>query len=252
LPLFLVSPMTKLLAIDTSGDACSAALLLGERIEQLLETAPRRHGELILGMMQQVLDDAGTRLTELDAIAFARGPGSFTGVRIAVAVAQGAAFGAGLPLVPVSTLAAIGQGQFRRSGERRLLVALDARMGEVYWGCFEIDARGLAMPCCEEQVSAPERVEAPGGEGWIGVGPGWSVYGAELTARTGLASDAYRGEAICEARDLAVLGAAELAAGRTVPPELAAPVYLRDRVTRVDSRSDLDPGDAHGHAGSGA
>lgn len=225
--------MTKLLAIDTSGDACSAALLLGERIEQRLETAPRRHGELILGMMQQVLDDTGRRLTELDAIAFARGPGSFTGVRIAIAVAQGAAFGAGIPLVPVSTLAAIAQGQFRRSGERRLLVALDARMGEVYWGCFEIDGRGLAVACCAEQVCPPERVDAPGGEGWRGVGPGWAVYGAELAAQTGVGPDGYAGEAICEARDLAVLGAAEFAAGRAVPPELAAPVYLRDRVTRV-------------------
>lgn len=225
--------MTKLLAIDTSGDACSAALLLGERIEQRLETAPRRHGEFILGMMQQVLDDTGMRLAELDAIAFARGPGSFTGVRIAVAVAQGAAFGAGIPLVPVSTLAAIAQGQFRRSGERRLLVALDARMGEVYWGCFEIDGRGLAVSCCDEQVCPPDRVDTPGGAGWRGIGPGWAAYGAELAARTGLVSDARAAEAICEARDLAVLGAAEFAAGRAVPPQLAAPVYLRDRVTRV-------------------
>jgi tRNA threonylcarbamoyladenosine biosynthesis protein TsaB len=225
--------MKTLLAIDTSGDACSAALLSGERIEQVLESAPRRHGELILGMMQQVLDDAGTRLDALDAIVFARGPGSFTGVRIAVAVAQGAAFGAGLPLVPVSTLAAIAQGEFRRSGERRLLVALDARMGEVYWGCFEIDARGLAVARCEERVCPPEAVEAPDGEGWFGVGPGWSVYGAELAARTRVAPNHYAGEAFCEARDLAVLGAAELAAGHAVPPERAAPVYLRDRVTRV-------------------
>lgn len=225
--------MTTLLAIDTTGDACSAALLIGERIEQVLETAPRRHGELILGMMQQVLENAGTRLDALDAIAFARGPGSFTGVRIAVAVAQGAAFGAGLPLVPVSTLAAIAQGAFRRSGERRLLVALDARMGEVYWGCFEIDDSGLAVARCEERVCPPEAVEAPDGDGWFGVGPGWSVYGAELAARTRAVVNADAGEAICEARDLAVLGAAALAAGHGVPPELAAPVYLRDRVTRV-------------------
>jgi tRNA threonylcarbamoyladenosine biosynthesis protein TsaB len=225
--------MTTLLAIDTSGDACSAALLSGKRIEQVLETAPRRHGELILGMMQQVLENAGTRLDELDAIAFARGPGSFTGVRIAVAVAQGAGFGAGLPLVPISTLAAIAQGAFRRSGNRRLLVALDARMGEVYWGCFEIDEGGLALPRCEERVCPPEEVEVPDGDGWLGVGPGWSVYGAELAARTHVVANADAGEAICEARDLALLGAAELAAGHAVPPALAAPVYLRDRVTRV-------------------
>jgi tRNA threonylcarbamoyladenosine biosynthesis protein TsaB len=223
----------KLLAIDSSGDACSAALLLDGRIEQVLETAPRRHGELILGMMQQLLDVGGIGLAELDAIAFGRGPGSFTGVRIAVAVAQGAAFGAGLPLVPVSTLAAIAQGQFRRGGQRRLLVALDARMGEVYWGCFEIDRQGLALSCCNERVCSPADVEAPAGGGWIGVGPGWAAHGDSLFARTGVAADVRAGDAICEARDLAVLGAAELEAGRKVPPELAAPVYLRDRVTRV-------------------
>lgn len=227
----------KLIAIDTTGDTCSAALMLGARIEQVLEIAPRRHGELILGMMQQLLDASDTSLADLDAIVFARGPGSFTGVRIAAAVAQGAAFGAGLPLVPVSTLAAIAQGQFRHTGERRFLVALDARMDEVYWGCYEIDARGLAIPRCEECVCAPERVVMPDtgardGD-WRGVGSGWPADGSALAARTGVTPDARAGEAICEARDLLVLGAAECVAGNAVPPELATPVYLRDRVTRV-------------------
>lgn len=223
----------KLLAIDTSGDACSAALMLDGRISQIIETQPRRHGELILGMMQQLLSDAGMRLAELDAIAYGRGPGSFTGVRIAVAVAQGAAFGAGLPLVPVSTLAAIAQGEFRRTGARRLLVALDARMGEVYWGCFEIDEAGLAVHSCDEQVSAPEWVTVPAGQDWRAVGSGWAAYAEVLRQRTGLAAGAPAGAVMCEARDLALLGAAGLAAGRQVPPELATPVYLRDRVTHV-------------------
>lgn len=223
----------KLLAIDTSGDACSAALLWDDRIEQLLEPAPRRHGERILDMMQRLLARAGVGLAALDAIAFARGPGSFTGVRIAVAVAQGAAFGAGLPLVPVSTLACMAAGQFRRGGERHLLVALDARMDEVYWGCFEIDGRGLARPRCEELVSPPERVPVPPGEGWYGVGPGWVTYGEQLMSRAALDRHRCAGNAICEAYDLALLGAAEFAAGLQVPPELASPVYLRDRVTRV-------------------
>lgn len=223
----------KLLAIDTSGEACSAALWLDGQVEQVLEIAPRRHGELILGMMQAVLDRAGLGLAGLDAIAFGRGPGSFTGVRIAVAVAQGAAFGAGLPLVPVSTLAAIAQGQHRRAGSRRLLVALDARMDEVYWGCYGIDANGLAVACGEERVCPPGEVEWPGGADWIGVGPGWTSYGEALRARTGLAPSDCIGEVVCEARDLAQLATAELAAGRQVPPERAMPVYLRDRVTRV-------------------
>ncbi|NCA71151.1 MAG: tRNA (adenosine(37)-N6)-threonylcarbamoyltransferase complex dimerization subunit type 1 TsaB [Sphingobacteriia bacterium] len=224
----------KLLAIDTSGDACSAALMLDGRIEQIIETTPRRHSELILGMMQQLLQDASTRIDELDAILFARGPGSFTGVRIAVAVAQGAAFGAGLPLVPVSTLAAIAQGHFRRTGQRRLLVALDARMNEVYWGCFEIDDQGLARPRCAEQVCQPHLVERPAGDDWSGIGPGWVVHGDALRARTSIMPAPGAAEAICEARDLLPLGAAELATGHQVTPELATPVYLRDQVTRTD------------------
>ena len=127
----------KLLAIDTSGDACSAALFLDGVIEQRLDPTPRRHGELLLPMMQALLESAGIGLDALDAIAFGRGPGSFTGVRIAVAVAQGGAFGAGCPTVPVSTLAAMAVGEYRRTGRRRVLAALDARMGEVYWGVYE-------------------------------------------------------------------------------------------------------------------
>lgn len=222
----------KLLAIDTSGDTCSAALLLDGGVEQLLETAPRQHGERILPMMQELLDGAGLRLTDLDALAFGRGPGSFTGVRIATAVIQGAAFGAGLPVVPVSTLAALAQGQFRRGGQRRLLTALDARMDEVYWGCFEIGEHDLAVVQGEERVCPPERIEIPAGAGWYGVGPGWSAYDLTLQTQVGDALDGANPEAFCEARDIAVLAAADFAAGRHLPPELAAPVYLRDQVTR--------------------
>lgn len=223
----------KLLAIDTSGDACSAALLIDETIEQLFETAPRRHGERILPMMQDLLDRAGLRLNELDALAFGCGPGSFTGVRIAAAVIQGAAFGAELPVVPVSTLGALAQGQFRRGGQRRLLTALDARMGEVYWGCFEVGEDGLAAPCGEEAVCPPDRVELPSGQGWYGVGSGWAAHAASLTARVGDALAGVDPDPLCEARDIAVMAAAQWRSGRQVSPEFAAPVYLRDRVTRT-------------------
>jgi tRNA threonylcarbamoyladenosine biosynthesis protein TsaB len=225
--------MSRLLAIDTSGDACSAAVCVDGRVLQVLERAPRRHGELILGMMQQVLDEAGLALSDLQAIAFGCGPGSFTGLRIAAAVAQGAGFGAGLPLVPVSTLAAIAQGQHRRGGQRRLMVALDARMDEVYWGCFEIDASGLAVSRCAEAVCPATRVEVPAGGDWMGVGPGWSAYADALSLRTGIDPATVTSDVLCEARDVAALALGAFAAGRQVPPERAAPVYLRDQVTRV-------------------
>lgn len=223
----------KLLAIDTSGDACSAALYLDGVIDQRLELVPRRHGELILPMMQALLESAGIGIEALDAIAFGRGPGSFTGVRIAVSVAQGAAFGAGCPTVPVSTLAALALGEHRRTGRRRLLAALDARMGEVYWGAFEIGDDGLAALRGEELVSPARLVPVPEGEGWCGVGPGWTAHGEALRERIGAGLGDLSPERFCEARDIAWIAAAEVRAGRLVPAELARPVYLRDRVTDV-------------------
>lgn len=220
-----------LLAIDTSGDACSAALLRDESIRQRLEMAPRRHGELILPMLDGLLKEAGIGLHDLDVIAFGRGPGSFTGVRIAVAVAQGIAFGALLPTAPVSTLAALAQGEFRRSGRRRILAALDARMGEVYWGAFEAGEGGLMASHGEERVCPPDQVPIPAGGDWWGVGAGWAAYGEVLAERLGAALAGMRSEAICEAQDIAWIGAARCRMGELLAPELAQPVYLRDRVT---------------------
>lgn len=221
-----------LLALDTSGEACSAALLVQDAITQSLEWTPRRHGELILGMLQGLLNDAGLDLRQLDAIAFGRGPGSFTGVRIAVAVAQGVAFGAGLPTVPVSTLAALAQGEHRRSGQRRILAALDARMGELYWGAFVLGPEGVMVPQGEEQVCPPALVPTPEGTGWWGVGPGWSAYGEALDARMAPLLMGTNPAAICEARDIAAIARVAALRGQLVSPELAEPVYLRDRVTQ--------------------
>lgn len=221
----------KLLGLETSGEACTAALLLDGVVTQRLELAPRRHGELILGMLQALLEDGGLRLSDLDAIAFGRGPGSFTGVRIAVAVAQGIAFGAGLQTVPVSTLAALAQGEHRRSGRRRILAALDARMGEVYWGCFELGAAGIMVPGGGELVSSPDQVPVPRGMGWWGVGPGWAAHAEALRTRIGDALEGTSGDAICEAQDIVRIGGVAAREGGLVVPELARPVYLRDRVT---------------------
>lgn len=220
-----------LLALDTSGDACSAALLREQGVEQRLELAPRRHGELILPMLEALLREAGLGLRELAGIAFGRGPGSFTGVRIAVSVAQGIAFGAGLKTAPVSTLAALAQGEYRRSGRRHLLAALDARMGEVYWGAFALGDEGLMVPMGEELVCPPDQVPIPGPGDWWGVGPGWAAYPTALTARLRDAADGANPAATCEAQDIARIALGLAVKGTLVPPELAQPVYLRDRVT---------------------
>jgi tRNA threonylcarbamoyladenosine biosynthesis protein TsaB len=221
----------RILAVDTSGEACSAALLLDSEVRQRLELEPRRHGELVLGMLDSLLAEAGLRLSSLDALAFGRGPGSFTGVRIAASVVQGAAFGADLPVIPVSTLAALAQGQFRARGCERVLAAFDARMGELYWGAFRLGGARLMEPAGTEAVAPPEGVELPRDGGWHGAGGGWEAHGGALRERLGTRLASVFPEAICEARDVAELATAELASGRSLGAENAVPVYLRDRVT---------------------
>jgi tRNA threonylcarbamoyladenosine biosynthesis protein TsaB len=206
-------------------------LLVDGEMEQRLSPEPRRHGELILAMMGELLAQAGLGLAGLDALAFGRGPGSFTGVRIAAAVIQGAAFGADLPVVPVSTLAALAQGYRRREGRTRCLPAFDARVGELYWGAYVLDEAGLMRAVVEEQVGAPDRVVLPEAGDWCGVGGGWAVHGEVLSRRLGGRLLAVDGSALCEARDIAALAASDFSAGRCVPAERALPIYLRDQVT---------------------
>ncbi|MCB2262565.1 MAG: tRNA (adenosine(37)-N6)-threonylcarbamoyltransferase complex dimerization subunit type 1 TsaB [Candidatus Thiosymbion ectosymbiont of Robbea hypermnestra] len=220
-----------ILAIETSGAACSVALLLGTELAQRLEREPRRHGERVLTMMDDLLAAAGIGLTRLDALAFGRGPGSFTGVRIAASVAQGAAYGADLPVVPVSTLAALAQGYFRSGGPPRVLAALDARMGELYWGPYRLGEGDRMRAAGTEEVAAPEAVALPADDDWSGVGSGWAVHGDVLRGRLGPRLLTVTPAAQCEAHDVAVLAAAEFARGHRVTAEQALPVYLRERVT---------------------
>jgi tRNA threonylcarbamoyladenosine biosynthesis protein TsaB len=223
--------VARLLAIDTSGETCSAALLYGADVVQKLEFAPRRHGDLILGMMARLLAEAGLTLSALDALAFGRGPGSFTGVRIATAVVQGAAFGAGLGVIGVSNLAALAQGQYRFSGHRRILTALDARMGELYWGCYVVGDEGLVEQAGPELVVSPVAVPLPQGTAWYGAGSGFGAYAGELGRVLGRSLIGTNPGRTCEAADIARLAEAALGRGEAVAPELALPVYLRDRVT---------------------
>ena len=219
----------KILALDTATEACSAALLLDRAVRERFDVQPRRHGELILGMMDGLLAEAGLALSELDALAFGRGPGAFTGVRIATAVAQGTAFGADLPLLPISTLAALAQRHFRETGARRILAAFDARMEELYWGVYEIDGKGLARLVGEEQVAHPEAVDLPSGVGWYGAGHGWRAHGDTLRRRLGSAFIADDPDLLCSAHDIALLAEAAFNAGEGVSAEAGLPVYLRDR-----------------------
>ena len=221
-----------ILAIDTATDACTCALECGGTVVVRHAVAPRRHTELLLAMVDSALEEASIGLDALDAIAFGRGPGSFTGLRIACAVAQGLAFGANRPLVAISTLQVLATGMHRVHGSRRVLAAFDARMGEVYWGGFEWD--GVAMaPVFEESVGPPDAVRVPAGGGWTGAGSGWSAHRDILGSRLAGSSDRVDAQRLPEAIDMLTPARLEVAAGRVLAPEDAAPVYLRSEVARA-------------------
>lgn len=216
-----------LLAIETATDACSAALSIDGEIRERFEIAPRAHTELILPMIDELMAEAGITIAQVDAMAFGRGPGAFTGVRIAVGVTQGIAFGADLPVVPVSTLAALAQGM----SADKVLAALDARMDEVYWGAYRRNAVGVMELDGEECVSTPGEVPLPADEGWRGVGAGWAAYEAILAGHCAGRVEAWDGTCFPRARDVAALGLVGYQAGLAVSAEQALPVYLRDKVT---------------------
>ena len=228
-----------ILAIETATDACSCALEYSGTIVARHAAAPRRHTELLLPMIDSVLAEAGAGLGALDAIAFGRGPGSFTGLRIACSVAQGLGFGTQCPLVAVSTLQVIAAGMHRARGVPRVLVALDARMGEVYWGGFEWDGVTMA-PVFEESVLPPHEVHVPAEGAWAGAGSGWSVYRAvldECTAgRLGRPPELVEAARLPEAIDMLAPAKTAFEAGLAVRPEDAAPVYLRSNVARAAPR----------------
>ena len=148
----------RILAIDTATEACSAALWNDGTLSAHFEICPREHTQRILPLVQDVLNESGTLLTELDALAFGRGPGSFTGVRIGIGIAQGLALGAGLPMIGVSTLATMAQGAWRKNGATRVLAAIDARMGEVYWAEYQRNEQGVWHGEESEAVLKPEAV----------------------------------------------------------------------------------------------
>jgi len=230
-----------LLALDTSTEACSAALgvcLPGqpERVLTRSVEAPRGHAELILPMVDSLLAEAGLRLQELGAIAFARGPGSFTGLRLAAAVTQGLAFGAGLPVLAVSTLGASAlQALQRAPAATHVLVCNDARMGEVYTAAFARGDDGLPVLMFPESVQPPGEVVLPEVPGvWVGAGHGFRAYPqlCELHA-AGVTLNEIFADVLPQARELLPLARAEWAAGRILKPAEAQPVYLRNEVAKV-------------------
>lgn len=219
----------KLLALDTSTEACSVALQYGNELLTLDEVCPQQHSKRVLPMVQQLLSQAGLSLNQLDGIVFGRGPGSFTGVRIGVGVTQGLAFGADLPVYGVSTLAAMAQAAQRLHGATQVIAAIDARMAEVYIGSFTLQ-QSLMQAIDEELAIKPALLSAFNLSDEIyGVGTGWQTYADELLAKqqAKIAADIL----YPSAQDMLTLALPAWAKGQFVAAELAEPVYVRDEVT---------------------
>lgn len=218
----------KLLALDTSATACSVALLTDAGLKENRTDAERVQAETLLPMVEQLLSGAGLALRDLDALAFGRGPGAFTGLRVAASMAQGLAYGADLPVVPVSNLDALAAAAVARYGARHILACLDARMQEVYWAAYSAEGEFLQR-LTEEALSPPGEVALPAGDGWFGAGSGWAAYPEALKARVpGLRG--VDGTLAAGAGDIARLAYKAFKQGMAVAPDRALPVYLRDRV----------------------
>lgn len=222
----------KLLAIDTATEALSVSLAVeGAQIDRYFEL-DRGHSERVLPLVQEVLDEAGIALGALDAIAFGRGPGGFTGVRLAASVVQGLAFGAGIGVVPVSNLAAVARRIADEDASlRQVLVANDARMREVYWAWFDVQPLLISVRG-EERVSPPGDVTveaAPAGVAWAAAGRGLRAW-PDLATRCAAAGAKVHPEVLPRAREILALARPKVDAGQVLDPAEALPVYVRDRV----------------------
>ncbi|MCE8033421.1 tRNA (adenosine(37)-N6)-threonylcarbamoyltransferase complex dimerization subunit type 1 TsaB [Halomonas sp. MCCC 1A11057] len=227
--------MPILLALDASSSACSAALLqrddAGERLVSRFALTPREHTRRLLPMIDEVLAEAGVTAAELDGIAYGRGPGSFTGLRIAAGTAQGLAYGLGLPLLGVSTLEALALAAHRRHGVANVVTAMDARMGEIYvaaWRCRD----GATEALLAEAVMPPEHLRLPPldeGDGWYAIGSGWSLWEA-IPAEVQASIGQRDAESEPAAEEMVLLAARDYAQGARPAAHESQPIYLRDQV----------------------
>lgn len=229
--------MTTILAIDTSTPACSVAIKSGDEVLSHYQLASREHTKLLLPMVDGLLSEAGLTLSQVDVIAFTAGPGSFTGIRIGFGVVQGLAFGAGLPVLPVSSLETLGQTAVRKlalaevgsvNGARiNIVPMLDARMDEIYWAQFQLVNGRCLERIGDDGLSAPEDISVVA-EGFptVVVGDGW-----RYADRISLQATTVETSLLPDAQDVLTLASPLFKAGKALPVEQVSPVYLRDKIT---------------------
>ncbi len=221
----------KFLAIDTATEACSAALYLDGEIIEDYRMAPRQHASLILPMIEKLLADTGLTLRQCDALCFGRGPGAFTGIRIATGVIQGLALGSDRPVIGISTMAAMAQHQADSLGVEQIYVAIDARMDEVYCASYARDSEGLVHEVLPERVCSPEQAPTPDSSDWHGCGSGFESYGETLGRRLGTAVQSVDPQVYPHAASICRLSVPVFEQDAGLPAEQVVPVYLRDKVT---------------------
>lgn len=220
----------KLLAIETATEACSVSLLSEGSGFTEYQVAPRAHATLIFPMVQTVLNRSNCLLNQIDAFAFGRGPGSFTGLRLAASIVQGFAFALNKPVIAISTLQAMAQKAAREKSAEAALVAIDARMKQIYWCAYSMDDKGIMRALEAEKVCKAEEVIISSRASWFGLGNGWKEYKETLVRKTH-SPIMIEEDFFPSAQDIAYLAELDYHAGKCVKAEDALPVYLRDKVT---------------------
>ncbi len=227
-----------LLAIETCSESCSVALLHNGEHQQLLSTQPKGHADNVLPMVEQLLAQAELSMSGIDVIAFTRGPGAFTGVRIGTSVAQGLALATDLPLIAVSSLAVLAQGCYRETESKYCLTALDARMSEVYFGIYRVNEAGIMVSTQEDQVAKPLGLQIATEDEYISkqhncqaMGAGWVNYPDQMRQRFKLWKLREQEHfPYPEAQDLLTQAIWLFEKNEVVDPAQALPVYIRDKV----------------------
>lgn len=223
--------MTNILAVDTSTEACSMALIFNNKLYSDFVISQRDHTKQVLPMIDNLLKQANCTISQIDAIAFAKGPGSFTGVRIGIGIAQGLALGLDKPMIPVSTLATLAQGAYREKGAKQIVSAIDARMGEIYLGVYQIIANGDLQLMIDECVIKPNQVSsylsslALDYDSVYYAGTGWNTY---LDMLKGLQDG---NSLLPKAEDMLMIAKQQYVKGNIIAVQDVEATYLRNEVT---------------------
>lgn len=218
----------KILTFDTSTQQCSVALSYNDEIRDVSLDAPNQHAELILPLIETLLKEAGLSLAQIDVIGFGRGPGSFTGLRIAASLVQGLACVHDIPVAPISTLQTLAQAAYRNLGAEQAAVAMDARMQQIYWGTFVLNSQKIMTLAGVETVIDPSTATLTT-PGWAAIGSGWAAYAETLRVLQPFLSQ-INASAVPQARTMIPLAQHLKGQNLTISAETALPIYLRDKV----------------------